>query len=200
MIPHLEQFAGSEFLGARAVNVYSWFLQSLHLPGDVAECGVFKGETSRELLRFLEGNKIPKNLHMFDTFEGLPSLITAEERRLARGEELNVGQYRARLEEVTNIMSGLNRYKIHKGLFSDTFADFSEPLCFIHADADLYQSTKEIILLADKLLVPGGHIVFDDYNNDLFPGVSLAIERHLNPKKYLIVPSTTSIQCFVTKL
>ncbi len=56
MIHRLEQFASSEFLGPRAVNVYSWFLRSLHLPGDVAECGVFQGETSRELVKFLEEN------------------------------------------------------------------------------------------------------------------------------------------------
>ena len=59
MAPDSARFPQSWLLGDRAPNVYSWFLKSLHLPGDVAECGVFTGETSRELVKHLEEERIP---------------------------------------------------------------------------------------------------------------------------------------------
>lgn len=199
MPPTTGRFVNSPLLGDRAPNVYERFVKSLLLPGDVAECGVYLGETSRELARYLDEHGIDKRLHMFDTFEGFPAIITDEERSLAEGDELGAGRFYGTLEAVFEQMSGAGRYEIHCGNFSDTFAAFSRPLCFIHADADLYQSTVEIIRLADRCLVPGGHIVFDDYDNPRFPGINLAIERHLSRESYLVTPSPATIQCFATK-
>jgi O-methyltransferase len=136
---------------------------------------------------------------MFDSFEGFPEVITAEESALATGDELQAGNLFSPLETVLHNMEGLRKYVVHKGFFSETFSDFSAPLCFIHADADLYQSTVEIIRLADKCLVPGGHIVFDDYNNPYYPGVSLAVDKYLCSENYLVVRSPKTIQCFATR-
>jgi O-methyltransferase len=193
------QFSYSPLLGKRAENVYAWFLKSLHLPGDTAECGVFRGETSRELVKYLEANAINKVLHMFDTFQGFPEVITTEEKAVARGDELKPGNYFGSLTTVLQNMESLLQYRIHEGIFSETLSAFSEPLCFIHADADLYESTVDIIQLADKCLVPGGHIVFDDYDNPHFPGINLAVERYLDPTSYIIESSPNSIQCFATR-
>jgi len=189
----------STFLGPRAKIVYEWFLKSLCLPGDIAECGVFTGETSRELVRYLDENSVGKTLHMFDTFEGLPDLFTAEERENATGDGLSRGNFFCPLPDVLRRMGPSRRFRAHKGLFSETFAGFVEDLCFIHADADLYQSTVEIIGLAERCLVPGGHIVFDDYRNSDFPGVTWAIDHHLSADRYIIRPLAESIQCCVTK-
>ncbi len=196
---HSTEFAHSPLLGERAANVYAWFLKSLHLPGDVAECGVSGGETSRELVRYLEANRIPKTLHMFDTFDGLPDVISDEERAMSTDAEMEVRRYACSAEVVAGRMGTLRQYKMHIGLFSETFVDFSQPLCFIHADADLYRSTVDIIRLAARCLVPDGHIVFDDYCNSDFAGVKLAIERYLNPRDYAVVLSAKTMQCFATK-
>jgi O-methyltransferase len=193
------QFSYSSLLGERAEGVYAWFLKSLHLPGDIAECGVFSGETSRELARYLEDHAISKTLHMFDSFQGFPEVITMKERALATGDELQAGNYFSPLTTVLQNLESLHKYIIHKGRFSETLPVFSEPLCFIHADADLYQSTVDIIHLANRCLIPGGHIVFDDYDNPRFPGINLAIEKYLDPEKYIIVRSPETIQCFVTR-
>ncbi len=199
MLPEAKGFAHSGLLGWRAEHVYAWFLKSLHLPGDVAECGVFHGETSRELVKYLEGHGSPKTVHLFDTFAGLPDAITAEERSLSAGEEMAVDRYACSAETVRARLGALRQYRLHVGLFADTFAAFAQPLCFIHADADLYRSTVDIIRLADRCLVRGGQIVFDDYDNQQFAGVRLAIERHLNPREYVVTPSPETMQCFATK-
>lgn len=199
MDSRLHRFTPSPLLGARAEKVYDWFLRALDLPGDVAECGVFRGETSRELVRYLEESGSNKLAHLFDSFEGFPDLFTAEETSLAIGQEIGKGRYLCPLDVLRQEMGCLSHYVVHKGWFGETFPPFSQQLCFIHADADLYQSTVEIIRLADRCLVPGGHIVFDDYANMYFPGVKLAVDRHLNAASYTIIPSPETIQCFAIK-
>ena len=193
------KFEVSELLGPRAEYVYTWFKRSLHLPGAVAECGVYSGKTSREFVRYLETHDIDKTVHMFDTFQGIPDIITDEEKTQSTWPELQKEQYSYSIESVLRNMDSLHQYETHVGLFSDTFDQFFEPLCFIHSDGDLYQSTIDTIGLADRLLVPNGHIVFDDYNNPRLPGIKLAIERYLDPQSYVIAPSLHSIQCFPTK-
>ncbi len=189
----------SSVLGRRAETVFSWLLRSLHLPGDVAECGIFRGETSREIVRYIEGTGIRKTVHMFDTFEGLPDTVTAEELATAAGHLLRKGQFACALEAVVDEMGPFSQYMTHKGLFSVTFQGFAGTLCFIHADADLYSSTIDIIRLADKCLVVGGTVVFDDYDNPETPGVRLAIERYLTPERYIITPSSSTMQCVATR-
>ncbi len=190
----------SWLLGSRAKGVYEAFIQSLHLPGDVAECGVFAGETSRELIRYLEQMGIEKVVHLFDTFEGFPNLETFEEHTLALGNELEPGKYHSSLDTVLGHLDGLSRYRIHQGIFSDTFLRFSEALCFVDADADLYYSTVDIIRLADRCLVSGGRIVFDDFGDPQFPGVKWAIDRFLSPKEYLVQASSETTQCIATRM
>lgn len=199
MEDHLKSFSQTSLLGQRATYVYEYFLRSLHLPGDIAECGVFTGETSKELIKYLEQNAIDKIVHMFDSFQGFPDVITSEERDLSTAKELVEGYFFSTSETVIQNLGVLRQYKLHQGMFADTFAEFAKPLCFIHADADLYQSTVEIIGLADRCLVPGGWIVFDDYHNPLFPGVDLAIERYLDPGRYRIIASPESIQCYAVR-
>ena len=96
-------------------------------------------------------------------------------------------------------MDGMTGYRIHRGRFSSTFKEFSAPLCFIHSDADLYHSTSEVIALAARCLVPGGTVVFDDYGSEMFPGVGLAIRKHLNLRRYDVIPCQRTLQFVAVK-
>jgi hypothetical protein len=42
-------------------------------------------------------------------------------------------------------------------------AERSEPLAFLHMDADLYSSTVEVLFPANHLIVPGTILLFDEY-------------------------------------
>lgn len=196
---HYRHFSVSPLLGQRAPYVYERCLESLQLPGDLAECGVAGGETSGELLRLLERQQTSKILHLFDTFEGLPDLATEEELAVCVGTVLRKGTF-AVSDQVVSLRLGTSPlYRIHKGTFAQTFSGFSHPLCFIHGDADLYCSTVQIIELADRCLVRGGAIVFDDSGNPETPGVAMALTRHLDPCKYHIVTAPSGNQCFASK-
>lgn len=188
-------FPYSRSLGTRAPHLYRRFVQSLELDGDVAECGVYTGTTSKQFVRFLADHRIDKVVHLFDTFEGFPDVLAEPDRvGTATTWLLREGNLACSVAEVTRRMDGMTGYRIHRGCFSDTFPDFDGPLCFIHADADLYRSTAEIIALADRCLVPGGTIVFDDYASEMFPGVGAAIRAHLDLRRYEAIPCRRTLQ------
>lgn len=189
----MSYFEPSPLLGKRARFVHETFVSSLSLDGDVAELGVFEGHTSRNFVSYLEASNVAKTVHLFDTFAGLPPIMTAEECVIADGRELRTGNYHAPLPRAEAMMEGLRQYKLHVGLFVETLPGFNQPLCFMHVDADLYVSTVQAIELADRCLVSGGSMVFDDYDDPAFPGIRLAVERTLSADKYEVfaVPGGT---------
>jgi hypothetical protein len=193
-------FPPSRSLGPRAPALYRLFVGSLPLAGDVAECGVYTGTTSKQFVRHLQDQGIDKVVHLFDTFEGFPAVLAeCDIAGTATTWLAKPGNLACPVGEVVRRMDGMAGYRVHKGPFSETLADFAEPLCFIHADADLYRSTAEVIDLADRCLVPGGTIVFDDYGSELFPGVGVAIRRHLDLRKYDATPSRRTLQFVAVK-
>jgi hypothetical protein len=49
------------------------------------------------------------------------------------------------------------------GVFPDSIVEMP-PIAFVHADADIYESTKAICAVLPPLMVPGGVLWFDDYS------------------------------------
>lgn len=198
-------FRPSPWLGERANLVFTAFVCALEMPGDIAECGVYQGHTSHEFVRFLEEREINKTVHMFDSFTGFPDTLLLEEEDLSRPgsdwADLSPGAMGCPVGAVRHFMQDFSRsrYEIHKGFFCDTLPKFDEPLCFIHADADIYTSTVEIIQFADRVLIPGGLMIMDDYNHPRFPGVKAAVYQYLDSARYEMYPSTDFKQAFIIK-
>ncbi len=174
----------SELLGPRADLVYQSLLATLHLPGDVAECGAYEGITAASMARLVAHRATGKLVHVFDTFTGFPDIVTEEERQTSSWPELGPGQYAADPVRTARILGSALNVRVHPGVFADVFPMFDGPLCFIHSDSDLYISTLETIELAARILVPGGLILFDDFGNPRMPGVRLAVERELDPSLF----------------
>lgn len=151
--------------------------------GEVLEFGVLGGYTARIACETMRDMLILKQIHLFDSFDGLPeytSPIDAESYEVAGR---NVWADRMRIPDwlVTelgvpievHVLSSLSevispeRVFIHRGYFEETL---QKPLPFkaalIHIDCDLYQSTKEVFarLSAMDVLQDGCIILFDDYN------------------------------------
>lgn len=185
-------FGASPWLMERAETVYRLFMMSLGMEGDVAECGVYQGHTSRNMVGFLECIGVPKVLHMFDSFQGLPGSMIDEERAVSKDgsdwADLGEGAMACSESAVRHFMRPYTRFEIHPGFFCETLPQFDGPLCFIHADADMYVSTVEIIQFADRVLVPGGVVVFDDYGSEHFPGVKIAVMQFLDLTQYEFYP------------
>ena len=128
-------------------------LGEVTLPGDFAQFGVFKGQTARTIEAATTGDR---KLHLFDSFEGLPEDWTPQKPK---------GAFKLRPRQIPVFES--ERVVMHKGWFKDTVPGWakqmSQPLAFVHMDADLYSSSIDVLFNIDHLIAPGTIILFDEY-------------------------------------
>ena len=58
---------------------------------------------------------------------------------------------------------------LHKGWFKDTVPEWrktnTKPISFLHMDADIYSSTREVLFEINSQIRPGTIIVFDEFTN-----------------------------------
>jgi hypothetical protein len=137
-----------------------------HLPGDLAEFGVYYGGSARLIATALP----EKSLHLFDTFSGLPEDDTAPGGHHAKGE------FACPLEVVKDNLRGCN-VRFYPGTFPASTANVPAVVtfCFVHVDCDLYRGTVDAIQFFWPRLVTGGVLLFDDFDWPKCPGVAMAV-------------------------
>lgn len=168
-----------------------WMLHQLlrlvsQIPGDTAECGVFKGASSFLICSANTRSSHDKTHHVFDSFEGL-SQPKAADGSYWEGGDLAVG-----LEIVREALSDFNRVAYHKGWIPDRFPDVADlSFSFVHVDVDLYEPTRDSISFFYPRLNDGGILLCDDYGGGSCPGATRAIDEFLadKPEKMLSLVS-----------
>ena len=92
-------------------------------------------------------------MHGFDSFQGLPESWHSE----AKGSYSTKGV----------IPSVPQNVILHDGWFEETLPGFiqqhPEPVRFMNIDCDIYSSTKTVLEVFAKQIIPGTVIVFDEY-------------------------------------
>jgi hypothetical protein len=128
--------------------------QALRIDGCLCEFGVYQGRT----LRRIESLALDRQIHGFDSFEGLPEFWR---------EGFAEGAFKTDIPQFDPA-----RVTLHKGWFDATVAPFAStlrgPIALAHIDCDLYSSTKTVFDAIVPHLVIGSVILFDEYFN--YPG------------------------------
>lgn len=162
------------------------------IPGDVVECGVWRGGSMQAVaLTLAQCGDVSRQLHLFDTFEGMPP-PTAEDARANDGRtaaELLAERGRdekiwavATLDDVQAGMAELDypqdRISFHPGRVEETIPDEApSTIALLRLDTDWYASTKhELHHLYDRVS-PGGVLILDDYG--YWEGARKATEEFL---------------------
>ena len=161
------------------------------IAGDIVECGVWRGGSMQAIARTLLARGVTdRDLHLFDTFEGMPE-PTAEDRRFdgAPAQALLEEKPRtawvwavASLEDVQAGMAETGyppqRLHYHRGRVEDTLpAAAPERIALLRLDTDWYASTRhELDHLYDRVS-SGGVILFDDYG--YWEGARQAVDEFL---------------------
>ena len=102
-----------------------------------------------------------KDLHLFDTFEGLPELTDKDNPN-----HFKKGQYPALLEDVKRYLKSYENVYFYKGLFNDRKMMINyERFSLVHLDVDLYEPTKECLEFFYDKVNKGGIIISHDYNS-----------------------------------
>jgi O-methyltransferase len=151
--------------------------------GDTAECGVFQGAGSYQILRVNTGRR---QHHIFDSFEGISAPETED------GNYWTAGAFATREQVVDrNLKEFSGQYRLYKGWIPDRFPEVADrKFAFVHIDVDLHQPTLDSIAFFYPRLSPGGVLVCDDYGSATCPGASRAIDEFLADKPEKMIEMT----------
>jgi O-methyltransferase len=153
---------------------------TLHLRGDVAECGCFRGLSSFLICSRLKQHDAFFNgagYEIYDSFQGLsePQLQDlAGTSDAAVSASLKAGFFNATLAEVERALSAFPRISYFPGWIPRGFPPGERTYRFVHVDVDLYQPTRDSLGYFWPRMVSGGVIVCDDYN---WPGARRAVDE-----------------------
>ena len=146
------------------------------LPGDLIECGSFKGGSAVNLSRLASWTG--RRLHLFDSFEGLPAPAAEDKEHLVLSElkfsTYEGGAYAGSLPEVReNIRKYgvLGACEFHQGFFSQTLPGFEQQLAFAYIDADLTSSVRDALRYVWPLLQDGCYLFTDEAHHTAIAGL-----------------------------
>lgn len=195
---------GDDSVHERRFNLYNLAKLVRHLPGDIAECGVFRAAGSYLMLSATAST--PKRFYGFDSFEGLsePGRADMIDNAYAfkwKKHDLASKEDRA----LSNLSRFSDRVTLFRGWIPEQFGEIEDKrFCLVHIDVDLYEPTRDSLEFFIPRLVPGGMIICDDYGFDTCPGAKRAMDEiadrhglgvaHLTTGQGLILKGVTSGQ------
>ncbi|MEU3056257.1 TylF/MycF/NovP-related O-methyltransferase [Streptomyces griseus] len=162
------------------------------IPGDIVECGVWRGGSMQACARtLLSVGETERDLYLFDTYEGMTPPTAEDLRRDGRpARELLDAQGKDRpiwavasLEDVKagfeNIPYPKERVHYVRGRVEDTVpAQAPEQISILRLDTDWYASTKHELEHLYSRLVSGGVLLIDDYG--YWQGSRQAVDEFLD--------------------
>lgn len=168
-----------------------WALKQLlrltaNVPGDTAECGVYKGCSSYAILESNTRSLFQRWHHVFDSFEGLSLPSDKDGVAYWTFGDLSIGE-----AVVKQNLAGFNKVSLYKGWIPSRFPEVSDRrFSFIHVDVDLYQPTLDSLAFFYDRLADGGIFLCDDYGFDTCPGATAAVDEFLysKPEKMIALP------------
>ena len=156
-------------LGETALDLTS------HLPGDIAEVGVFRGSSAKMIAGCANG----RTMHLFDTFTGFSD-------EMMHGKDLpRIRHCCAPSDECPDMEREVRQYlndrsnvKFYVGVFPETAEPIEDKkFCMVHLDCDVYKSYVACFNFFWPRLVPGGMIIMHDYGTPGCPGATEAAGR-----------------------
>jgi hypothetical protein len=146
----------------------------INIPGHIFELGVYKGASLVRLATYRDvlENDFSRKIVGFDSFGEFPTnrLNLSSDLEFIEGFE-GAGGHGLDKDELTSVLSnkGFDNFELVKGNVFDTLPLYLEQhpetrLSFLHLDMDVKEPTEFALELLYERVVPGGLIVFDDYN------------------------------------
>lgn len=182
-----------------------FFKLTQHLPGDIVEIGVFKGSGVSAWLKILKvfSPNTNKKVIGFDFFskEKVENFTKGIESGNSLLQVMNrVNENDLTLDNVTNniISAGFDKSKfiLVEGDIKLTAKEFIDinpgfRISLLYLDADLFEPTYYSLLYLWDRIIPGGYIIFDEYEYHAF-NESTGVEKFLKEKSIEYTIETTN--------
>lgn len=154
------------------------YVARYNIPGDVVECGVWRGGSMHAVARALDAaGDHDRDLFLYDTFEGMTEPTEKDVRydgRLASAALENQDRERSLVwayASLEDVQAGFDevpypKHRIHfvKGPVEETIpGELPNRISILRLDTDWYESTAHELKHMYDRLVPGGVLMLDDY-------------------------------------
>jgi hypothetical protein len=173
---------------AKFLTHYELFKVSADVPGDIVECGVFKGASFSRFAKFrmIFKKNTPKKIVGFDVFGKFPVPDRNGVQGDIRGREVFVRESgeqsitRKKLMEFLKKSGASENIELVAGDVSKTIPAYIDRnpgfrISLLNVDVDLYKPTLDCLAHLYDRVCRGGVIILDDYKG--FPGATKAIDE-----------------------
>lgn len=185
---------------ARFLARYELFKLILEIQGSIVECGVLFGGgllSFAKLSAILEPYNFQRRVIGFDTFTGFPEIAAADlaglpERKSAHLREHGFAAESAYddilravdLFDTSRFLNHLPKVDVVRGNFDETGPRYLDEhphlvISCLYLDFDIYQPTRTALELFLPRVPRGGVVVFDELNEEAFPGETVAVMETL---------------------
>ena len=157
---------------AKSIAHYELYKKIVGLPGEIVECGVFKGASLIRFATFREilESQFSRKIIGFDAFGKFPDDVSmATDKEFIKSFETDAGDGISKddLEKILEHKNFQNIFLI-KGFIPDIFSEYflkkpATHIALLHIDVDVYEATKACLDHLYDRVVKGGLIVLDDY-------------------------------------
>jgi hypothetical protein len=182
----------------RFLALYEIFKLTLPVKGSIVECGVFKGfgvMTWAKLSAMLEPENLTRRIYGFDTFAGFPHVSDRDDNSVNKHE--HGALYADSFEELAELIKEYDRdrflghiEKVHliKGDVVETIPKFltENPhvvVSLLFLDMDLFEPTQKALELFLPRMPKGAVVAFDELDNPMWPGETLALAESIGINK-----------------
>jgi O-methyltransferase len=156
----------------RCYILYTLLLQSAAIPGDVWECGVYKGGTAAMMAAVMNAKIPSKRLYLFDTFAGMPQTDPTKDWHI-EGDFSDTS-----LAAVKEYVGHADTCIFRPGFIPETFGGLeANRIAIAHIDVDTYRSVLDCVAFIWPRLPVGGLLVFDDYGFPTCRGARVAVDE-----------------------
>ena len=177
---------------------YEIFKKTISIPGDIVECGVFKGTGHiywLKLLRIFDEHSIKKVIG-FDSFENFTDSILEYEKKEQKKFVKEADYNNISIKEINKKISKLGmiqRSELIKGDIIKTAKKYTEnnkgfKISLLNLDLDTYEGTKSALNEFYKKVSRGGIIILDEYGKRGW-GETDAVDEFLDDHKELEIKS-----------
>ena len=175
-----------------------------NINGDIVECGVSIGHGALLFHLLSEHVGTPRVYWGFDSFEGFPDPVEKDGLTPITGKGFWASPQEAVLRTLRDgrLPEDVIRNRVHlvKGLFDQTLPVYRGRIALLHLDCDLYDSYRVALTSLYDKVAPGGVIMFDEYNDNRWPGATKAIDEFFRDKRSGFKPhAKCSWKYFVVK-
>jgi len=174
----------------RLIARYEIFKRVLTVKGSVIECGVFRGAGVMSWALFsdmLEPVNLTRKIYGFDTFSGFPNISVKDRNKIRnpKAGDLQADVY-SELQELiqtfdkNRFLGHIDKIKLVKGDAAETIPEFIKKnkhlvVSLLFLDFDLYEPTKIALQHFVPRMPKGAVIAFDELDNPIWPGETLAL-------------------------